>query len=362
MGARSGIGLVAVTRGGSRLAARLAEALPGADVWVAPRWLGEAGPRARPIAVDLAPLVAELFASREGLVFFAAVAVAVRLIAPCLRGKHVDPAVVAVDDAGRYAVAVLSGHQGGANALAERVAAVLGATPVVTTASEARGLPALDLLGRHLGWRIERTEPLKRASAALVNGEPVGLFQEAGEEDWWPGMLPEQVTRHAALETLAAAGCPGLVITDRELPTSFAEAAARWVVYRPPTLVVGVGASSGVTAEEFETLAREACTEGGLAWASLGCVATLDRKLDEPGLVAFAAHYDLPLHGYPASALNAVPVPHPSATVRGHVGTASVCEAAALLASAGGTLVVPKRKSVRATVAIARCSSVKSDE
>jgi cobalt-precorrin 5A hydrolase len=345
--------LIAFTRGGARLAARVAAVLPEATVYVAPRWLAEAGPRAQPLADAPAPAVARLFAAHGGLVFFTAVGVAVRLVAPLLRGKTTDPGVVAVDEAGRYAVSVLAGHLGGGNALAERVAGALGARAVITTASEARGTLAVDLLGQEYGWRLEHLAVAKGVSAALVNGEVVGFVQEAGETVWQRAPEAAGLQPFADLDALAAAGCPGLVITDRRLPARHAAAATRWVVFRPRSLVLGVGASSGVTAAEIEALARAAFEEAGLVWASLAVVATLGRKAQEPGVAAFAARHGLPIRGFPASVLAAVPVPTPSTQVAAHVGTPSVCEAAALLA-AGGPLVVPKRKGARATVAIAR--------
>jgi cobalt-precorrin 5A hydrolase len=343
---------VALTRGGARLAVRLATALPG-TLYASERWRAEAGAAARALGERPGDSIPALLAAHDGLVFFTAVGVAVRLIAPCVRDKREDPAVVAVDDAGRYAVSVLSGHLGGGNALAERVAAILGAAPVVTTASEARGTLPVDLLGRDHGWRLENSVAVKRASAALVNDEPVGLVQEAGETDWWDGPLPSAIRRYGSLEALAEEGCPGLVITDRVLPAALAAASARWVVYRPRTLVLGVGASSGVDSEEIEALARATLRAAGLAWDSVHEVATLDRKLEEPGLVAFAHRHGLPLRGFAAGALAAVPVPNASPLVARHVGTPSVCEAAACLA-AGGPLVVAKRKSARATAAVAR--------
>ncbi len=345
--------MIAFTRGGARLAARVAAALPEATVYVAPRWLAEAGPRAQPLADAPAPAVARLFAAHGGLVFFTAVGVAVRLVAPLLRGKATDPGVVAVDEAGRYAVSVLAGHLGGGNALAERVAGALGARAVITTASEARGTLAVDLLGQEYGWRLEHLAAAKVASAALVNGEVVGFVQEAGETVWQQAPEAAGLRPFADLDALAAAGCPGLVITDRRLPARHAAAPTRWVVFRPRSLVLGVGGSTGVTAAEIEALARAAFEEAGLVWASLAVVATLDRKAQEPGVAAFAARHGLPIRGFPASVLAAVPVPTPSAQVAGHVGTPSVCEAAALL-EARGPLVVPKRKGPRATVAIAR--------
>jgi len=345
------VALVAITRGGARLAAAVAQALPGAEVYASPKWRAEAGSDAQPLAGGVGREVGRLFAAYDGLVIFAAVGAAVRLVAPHLRSKGEDPGVVAVDDAGRYAVAVLSGHLGGGNALARRVAAAIGGEPVITTASEAHGLPAVDLLGRAWGWRLEQPAAAKRVSAALVNGELVGVVQEAGETSWWPADAPQLVS-YESPEALAASGLPGIVIMDRLLPDL--PPADRWVVLRPRTLVLGVGASSGVTTDEIETLARAALAGAGLAWASLVAVGTLDRKVGEPGIDAFAARHGLSLHGYAADALAAVAVPHPSGTVQRLVGTPSVCEAAALLAAQGGPLVVAKRKSARATVAVAR--------
>lgn len=344
--------ILAITRSGARVAGALARALPGARVRVASRWLAEAGEAARPLQSNLGAEVARRFRAGESLVVVAAVGIVVRLIAPWLRAKELDPAVVAVDDAGRYAVSVLSGHLGGGNALAERVAAALGARPIITTASEARGLPAVDLLGQQWGWRVENLAAAKPVSAALVNGEPVGCVQDAGETAWWPCNAPP-LTLCPTTAALSAAGLPGIVVTDRLLPERGADSAP-WLVLRPRTLVLGIGASTGVTADELEGLVRSALADAGLAWSSLALAATLDRKLAEPGLAAFAARHGVPLRGYSAAELAAMPVPHPSAAVRRHVETPSVCEAAALLAANGGPLLATKRKSARATIAVAR--------
>jgi cobalamin biosynthesis protein CbiG len=347
------LALIAITRRGALLAGRLAAAWPHAEAFALARWQALAGPSAQPIHGRLAAAVPALLARYDGLVFFSAVGIAVRLVAPHLRDKWRDPAVVAVDEAGRWVVSVLAGHAGGGNALAAAVAAVLGAQAVITTASEARGLLSLEALAAAHGWRLALPAPTARVSAALVNGEQVGwvvgapVGAAAGQPPW-------ACARFADIGALAAAGCPGVVISDRLLPAALAPLAAeRWVVLRPPTLVLGVGASRGASADEIEELARRALSEAGFAWESVGLVATLDRKLAEPGVVAFAARHRLPLRGYPAATLAAVVVPHPSAAVGAAVGTPSVAEAAALLA-AGGPLVVPKQKGRRVTVAVAR--------
>jgi cobalt-precorrin 5A hydrolase len=167
----------------------------------------------------------------------------VRLIAPHLRDKTQDPAVVVVDEAGKFAIPVLSGHLGGANALARQLATVLGATPVLTTASDVRQTLAVDLLGRELGWTLEAShEMLVRASAAVVNDEPVALVQEAGRTDWWPhhangrsGPLPANLVLFDQLEVIdPTAFAAVLWISHRELPTALTELLrGKLVIYRP---------------------------------------------------------------------------------------------------------------------------------
>lgn len=346
--------VVAVTRTGSRLAARIAAALPEAEALVPTRFAAEAGPPAVGYTGPVAAVVRDLFGGRRALVLVMAVGAAVRLIAPCLRHKRTDPAVVVVDDVGRFAVSLLSGHVGGANVLAERVAAAIGARPVITTASETLAVPAADLIGRAFGWRVENPEQLTRLAAALVNGEPVGVLQEAGEPGWHERPLPAHVRRYPDLAALgAAAPVAAIIITDRLLPAALLRPG--WVVYRPRTLVLGIGCSRGVSTDEIAALVDRTLATHGLSPLSVRAVATLDRKADEPGLLAFVQQRDLPLRTFPAEELDATSgVERPSAVVRAAVGTRGVCEPAALRAAGAARLLVPKQKGHAVTVAVAR--------
>jgi cobalt-precorrin 5A hydrolase/precorrin-3B C17-methyltransferase len=308
------IGLIAVTTAGRAAAARLAGS-----------WAGQTrhydGPAAR--AVPLA------WAECEGLVCFLAAGAVIRLIAPLLDSKHTDPAVVCVDEAGRYAVALAGGHAGGANALAVRAAEALGAEPVITTATDAAGLPGLDMLG----WPAEGA--VAAVSRALLDAEPVALACD----DTWP-LPPLPVSPDGT-------GSHRIVVTDRIVPAD-----DRTVALRPPSLVAGVGASRGVSAGEVLGLLDETLAEAGLSPASVTALATVDAKASEPGLLAAASERGWPLITHPASRLAAVPVPNPGQAALAAVGTPSVAEAAAL--ASADVLVVAKRKSARATVAIAR--------
>jgi cobalt-precorrin 5A hydrolase / cobalt-factor III methyltransferase / precorrin-3B C17-methyltransferase len=323
--AGEGIGLIAATRAGRDLAAHLAAAWPGARVFAGRP--GEA--------------LAAAWGECRALVLFMATGAAVRLAAPLLAGKRVDPGIVCVDDAARHAVAVLGGHEGGANALAYAVADTLGCTPVVTTATDAAGCPALDSLGADLGFRLDPASDVATVASALLAGETVTLVSELR----WPlPPLPHSVVR----SPVAHGSC--IVVSDRvDHPAVGARPA---VVYRPPSLVVGVGCSRGASADEILGLIDETLAEAGLCPESVSGLATVDAKRNEAGLVEAAARRGWPLACFPATRLASVPVPNPSDAALAAVGTPSVAEAAAL--AAGGTLVVPKRKSAHATAAVAR--------
>ncbi len=259
----------------------------------------------------------------DGFVLFLATGAAVRIVAPLLADKATDPAVVCVDEAGRFVVALCGGHAGGANALARAVAAALGATPVVTTATDAVAAPALDLLPG-----FTATGDIAGVTTAMLDGRrPLVEYDLA-----WPAPVT------------AGDGPERIVVTDRAVPP-----APGVVALHPPSLVVGVGASSNAGAGAAAALLDAALA--GLARESVAEVATLDRRAGDPVVTSLG----LPVRAFTAEALAGVDVPTPSEVVRAAVGTASVAEAAALLAAgAGAELVVPKRAGKEATVAVAR--------
>jgi cobalt-precorrin 5A hydrolase / cobalt-factor III methyltransferase / precorrin-3B C17-methyltransferase len=322
------IGLVAVTSNGRCRTAYLAE------IWEEAR-LYEGKPK---------EALAAAWEECDQIVLFLATGAAVRLVAPLLGDKRRDPGVVCVDDAGRFAVALCGGHEGGANALAERIAETLGATPVVTTASDSLGVPALDSLGKRLGFEVEEGSDLAAVGAALVSGETVRLVSERR----WPlGPLPENVVLVEPKVWPEEIEPPLLEISDRLLATPHLS-----VVYRPPSLVAGVGCSRGADAAEILDLLDSALHEAGLSQKSVAVLASIDVKSDEAGLLEAADALGVPLHFHSAEELAAVETPNPSPVVAGAVGTPSVAEASVLVS--GAELLLEKRKSANATVAIGR--------
>ena len=346
----------ALTPQGVGLARRIAAGLGRADCF-APRQAAVDG--CQPFD-GLRSAVTGAFGRYRGHVFVMAAGIVVRLIAPLLRHKSVDPAVVVVDEAGRWAVSLVSGHIGGANRLAEETAGICGARAVITTATDVHGLPAVDAIAAERGLAIENPATIKTVSMALLAGETIDFFDPGG---WFDGALAPSLCRVAPQETgpLAAgnAGRPGVWVDDRclDLPSGI-------LVLRPPSLVAGVGCNRHTAAGEILDLIHQALARHRLSPLSLALLATIDIKADEPGLREAAARLGVGLSVYRREELARVEgVANPSAVVQKHVGVGSVCEAAAILGARGGELIVPKHKTANATVAIARrdCTSWASD-
>jgi cobalt-precorrin 5A hydrolase len=234
--------LVAITKHGAAQAARLAAGLPDAHVCTAAKFTAAFGGLPNPLRAYEGAMrdeIGPLFAGYDQVVFFVSLGAVVRLIAPHLRSKDEDPGVIVVDDAGQYVIPVLSGHVGGANEWSERVAALLGAAPVLTTASDVGRTIPVDILGRHLGWRVEAPKiNVTRVSAHVVNGEPVAFVQEAGSPDWWtrPTPLPDNIHRFERFADVPLDRYAALLwVTHAQVPAERWEALhERLVVYRPP--------------------------------------------------------------------------------------------------------------------------------
>lgn len=247
--------LVAITKHGAAQAATLAQQLPQASLCVATKFAGACAGLPNPLQTYEGAFknqIGPLFQTFDQIVFFVSLGAVVRLIAPHLRNKDEDPGVLVVDDAGQFVIPVLSGHVGGANAMAETVAALLGATAVLTTASDVGRTIPVDILGRELGWRVEAPKlNITRVSAAVVNAEPVALVQEAGSPHWWtrPTPLPPNIHRHARLEDVDLARYRAVLwITHRPVDEALWQTLQeRLVVYRPPT-PADAAATTGATA------------------------------------------------------------------------------------------------------------------
>ncbi len=381
-------GVVVISRGGVDVACRLSLAFSADLAYHMVDRYGElfsdqAGCPVETFPLPLRPVIGRLFREYRRLILVMPVGAAVRLVAPLLGHKYSDPAVVCVDDAGRFAVSLLSGHLGGADALAQEVAIAIGATPVITSASHVKNTLAVDLLGREYGWQLEADSiTVTRVSAAVVNGEPVAVLQETGERDWIADLVPLPAGLkfcESQQDLVDADSAAALIISDRAAPLGTMSTAPGAklpkVVYRPRSLVVGMGCRRGVSLEHLEGLLKGTFVSHNLCPTSIKCIATAAIKGDEPGMLELAGKYGVPLVCYNVEELNSVfednggDRPQAGATASG-IGSAEtltrsqaarrllgvwgVSEPAALLASGADHLLVSREKTDRATIAVAR--------
>jgi cobalt-precorrin 5A hydrolase len=236
------VALIAITKHGAARARQLAPQLPAASVVVSEKFAATMQGLTNPVQAyqgALSAQIAALFSDFDQIVFFVSLGAVVRLIAPHLKSKDEDPGVLVVDDAAQFVIPVLSGHVGGANAYAEQVAALLGAVPVLTTASDVGKTIAVDILGRELGWQVECPKiNITRVSAAVVNEEPIAFVQEAGAKNWWtrPTPLPANIKLFSNFaEVDLDAFRAVLWVTRRDIPEDIRQRLSeRLVVYRPP--------------------------------------------------------------------------------------------------------------------------------
>lgn len=273
--------------------------------------------RAEPGA-GAAELLSQHWKEASAFVVVGACGAVTRLVAPLLQGKEHDPAVVVVDPQGRFAIPLLGGHGAGAEQLSQRVAALLGGEAVLTGASSGSGSLALDSFGLAWGWRkgLGDWDGLMKAAA---RGERIAVQQESGCPDW------QGLEAAATLLQLPAENPPEqLVISPRLGP------GCRW---HPPSLWLGFGCERDTSLSLLERLLEQALDGAQLAPDAVAGLASIDRKGDEPALLELARRHQWPLRLFSAEALAAVEVPSPSQAVLKEMGTASVAEAAALLAS-----------------------------
>ena len=289
----------------------------------------------------------------DAFVFIGAMGICVRTIAPYIKDKHEDPAVVCVDSLGMNAISVLSGHIGGANNLAHEVAAVIGAREVITTQSDNAGLWALDTFEQRFDWPLATEDDLNECIFTFVNKKPTALLMEVRDEgtDFLEKTLPNHVT---IINDISEADPKKYELLIMVSPFIRYEPEGMLCLQFVP-MVGTVGFGLAHHPDDFEDIydqIDEAFSERGV----LPCYhryCTIDVKKDEPLIEVLEDDYGEEVIFYTAEELAAVEVPNPSTTVQKHVGTPSVCEAAAILGSNHGKLIIPKIKGKNWTAALA---------
>ena len=328
--------IFAYSRRGCATARRVMEALGGAVQPYTMERFEEPGflPICRPAREFYGPI----FAQVQAMIFVGSVGLAVREIAPHLKSKATDPAVLVLDELGQYVIPVLSGHIGGANELAKTLAAALGAQAVITTATDINGRFSVDAWAVKNGCAISSLPAAKAVSAAVLEGDVPFLCDYPVASALPRGLVP------------GSSGALGVYIGDDE-KTPF-ERTLRLV---PRIVHLGIGCRKGTAAETIRAAVGAALAEHGIDRRAVKCAASIDLKAEEEGLLACCREEGLPVRFYTADELRAVRGEFtPSDFVRSVTGVDNVCERAALLdAGAGGTLRIKKTARDGVTVAAA---------
>ncbi len=285
--------------------------------------------------------VREIWNKSKTLIFIMSAGIVVRTIAPLVKDKRTDPAVVVLDEKGRFAISLLSGHIGGANHIANGIADFLGGEAVITTASDIHDLTSIDLWALENDLVIDDWKRFPKIATRLLGGGALRVFSEMDLK------LPDEFLKVAEQE------CADLIITNKHRITMCGCHEKEQLYLRPKNLIVGLGCNKGTSLEEIEGVIKNVVKENNLSFLSIKSISTIDKKRNEPGLMAFAEKHGFEIKTFSSEELNKVRGISKSEAALKAVGAIGVSEPAALLASGTGRLLVKKQKVGNVTVAMA---------
>jgi precorrin-4 C11-methyltransferase len=346
--------IVAITRRGWHTGMRVLQVLDDADLFLPDRFMPEAHDARAYFYKDMRTQVQKAFSSHERIVLIMAAGIAVRMIAPLLRSKWHDPAVVAMDDGGRNVISLLAGHWGGGNELARKIAHAIGGNPVITTESDLMGFPAVDLLIKAVtrGSRPDNPARIREIQSAILENRRVGFYPAALR--LFPGMEGHPSLQfYDRLEALFQSACStGLAVTHSaelcNLPQD------EFLVIHPRDIVVGIGCHRSITQDELARGIQIVLAEHNLTAASIAMLTTISARQEERGLHAYAQELDLPILFFTPEEISRVAAPSPeSQHALQAFGVHGVAEPCALLAAGTDRLLAPKTKFDNMTVALA---------
>jgi len=346
------IAVLAITKNGIEMSLRIKEYFSDFEIF-APIKFSDNNEKIQWYDESTTQKIVDLFKSNDGIVCLFSLGAVIRLLAPHIKDKKTDPAVIVIDDNANFVISVLSGHLGGANELSNKIAEKIGATPVITTAADVNKTIAVDLVGRELGWRIEDDSNVTRISAFMVNKEKIGIFQNIGEKEWWKGKLPDNITFFSNKEDLKSSDSKGyLIITNDQIDDE--SILKNSVVYRVPDLVIGIGLHWDTSKETILNGVNETLEKFELKQKQIVRFVSIKKEKDVIGLIELGKEMNIPIEYIDREKLATITAPNPSETVQAFEGTASVSEAAAIKSSKGELIVEKQKFPPNLTVAIAR--------
>jgi len=360
---KKGIGLVAITLHGVEIVLKISDAIKftKVDVFISEKLkddlrqkgelekLEKLGSEKIFYFKSLKDLVSEIFKSYDALIFVVSLGALIRIISPHLKSKEEDPAILCIDDAGRFVISVLSGHQGGANELTRKVAKIINATPIITTASDSIGTIPVDIFGREYGWKVEADhDTLVEVSAHMVNGRKIALVQESGERFF---SLPQNVSLISPSDFFERQNEFQACLFITHILHEKSKIKIPCVFYRPRVLYCGVGFDKGIKSDEIYEFFLKFFEENKLSHLSVRKIATIETKKDDDEFRKFSEflkeNIGIEVVYFAKDDILSVShlIKNPSAYAEKYVGVPSVSEACALLlAGQKSELIVPKTK------------------
>jgi len=344
------VSVLAITKNGVNIGGKLKELFPDWNIF-APSKLSNENKSITWYSEPTSDKIIELFKNSNALICLFSLGAVIRLIAPHLKDKKTDPAVIVIDDKMTFVISVLSGHIGGANELTQEISEKLNALPVITTAADVNKTIVVDLVGRQFGWKIDDETTVTKISAHMVNSEPIGVFQQTGNTKWYKE-LPKNVTIYDNLEELKKSNSKAhLIISDAIIDNELAQES---VIYRPQSLVIGIGLHWDTTKDTIREGIEDCLEKFNLSSKCIAKLVSIKKPEDVQGLIDLGKEMKIPVEYVDREELAEIITPNPSSTVKAFEGTASVSEAAAIKVSKGKLIVEKQKFPPNLTIAIAR--------
>lgn len=336
--------VIAITQGGIHLASRIKEQVD-CNLYVLKKYCNEE--EQIPIDTSLTEFMTTIFKNYREIIMIMSCGIAVRSIAPHLRSKLEDPAVIVVDEKGEYVISLLSGHVGGANQLAEQIAQITAGTPIITTASDRLGIEAVDMLAKRLNFFIEDYQSAKEVTACLVNQKKVGCITELSLSSLLPSNLiltDFKSVKEKALDAVIYIGNREGLIQNIEIPV---------VKLRPKNLVLGIGCKKGVEGQKMIAAVQDVLKRNNLSLHSIKAAATIDLKANEQAILELVEVLSVPLTVIDRKEIIEIEDRfNCSPFVKQNVGVGAVSEPSAYLASKCGKCVVSKKTYEGITISV----------
>ncbi|MCH1607808.1 MAG: cobalamin biosynthesis protein [Nitrosopumilus sp.] len=344
------VSVLVITKNGVKSGEKLKELFPNWNIF-APGKLSNENESITWYSEPTTDKIIELFKNSNALICIFSLGAVIRLIAPHLKDKKTDPAVIVIDDKINFVISVLSGHIGGANELTEEISVKLNALPVITTAADVNKTIAVDLVGREFNWKIDDETTVTKISAHMVNAESIGVFQQTGNRKWYKE-LPKNVKIYDSLEELKKSNSKAhLIISDAVIDNELSQES---VIYRPQSLVIGIGLHWDTSKNTIREGIELCLKKFNLSSKSIAKLVSIKKPEDVQGLIDLGKEMQIPVEYVDREELAEIITPNPSSTVKAFEGTASVSEAAAIKVSKGELIVQKQKFPPNLTIAIAR--------